>query len=86
MSAQTSNSRGLYAAVGRGIFAVDTQRMANNRVRSATAKQEAKVQVARAQANGPQIVDHSMAAYEGMQYAYPKNFYCPLRSTQMDSS
>ena len=81
MSALTE-SHGLYTAVGRGIFAVDTQRMAKNRVKSAAPKRgETKVEVARAQANGPQIVDHSLVQYDGMQYCYPKNFYCPLRST-----
>jgi hypothetical protein len=80
------NPRGLYSEVGRSVFAVDTQKLKLNRVKSATytKKETKKVEVARAQANGPLIIDHSLSGYDGLLYSYPKNFYCPLRSSKTD--
>jgi hypothetical protein len=78
---QTEARRG-YTQVGKQLFAVDTRRLKLNRVKSGkiTKRTRSAINVARAQADGPYIIDHDDNVNEGLGFTVPKGFYQPLRS------
>jgi len=73
---QTEARRG-YTQVGKQLFAVDTRRLRLNRVSSArpAKRTQSTKNVARAQADGPYIIDHDENFNEGLEFTVPKGFY-----------